>query len=431
MKFLDFDIPESSVEEFEALLNQSGNVKRGVLVSGIVTSVKNGFVHVDVGLKSEGRIPIDEFYVDGKIGVPELYSQITVWLENLEDKNGKVVLSYSKALREESWEKLEGYYRQRKTVNGTVIRKVTGGCIINLAGASAFLPKSHVPGTVKDMRELVSKQYPCLIIKMDRARSNIVVSCRALNEGDQSIGLAEGQVVKGIVKNITDSSAFVDLGGITGRLHLSEISWNKIKDPSDVLKVGEEIDVKIIAMSPPNRVALSMKQLGEDPWLKTAEAAGIEEGKLFDVTVKSIDERGLFVAFDNSLEARVRVFDLAWMKRYQNSSLFKEGKKLNVKIVEIDKKRHKIYASVKHATSNPVEDFSKKHKVGDSLECKIVQLSDLGYVAQIEEGLDGVIPQIDMYVSGTLKLGTKLKVYVWNIHVENGHIVLGAKQPPL
>lgn len=428
MRVLNFEVKQEERDEFSGLLEQFGNIKKGVLMSGVITGIDGHFILVDVGLKSEGRIPQEEFFFDGKSEVPAIGSTITVMLEILENRTGDVVLSYSKAVREEGWERLEDYFRQRKPILGTVVKKVQGGCIVNLAGVSAFLPKSHMPANVKDSKELLGKQYPCLIIKMDRTKSNIVVSSKSSGDQEQSVGLTEGQVVKGVVKNLTDSAAYVDLGGIVGRLHISEIDWAKTKDPSEKLKVGEEIDVKIISMVG-SKINLSIKQLGEDPWLNMVKQFGLEVGKEFEVSVSSIDERGAFVVFENGLDARLRSTDIAWMKRYQASNSLSNGQKIKVRVLEVDEKKHRIYVSLKHTQPNPVEQFAKEFKQGDEIECKVVQISDLGYVVQIRDGLDGIVPNMQGHISNGLKIGESLKAYIWDIDVENGHIILGPKKP--
>lgn len=430
MRMLDFEITQETKDEFSKLLEQSGNIKKGVLMSALVSRIDDHYVFVDVGLKSAGRIPKEEFNISGDSeALPEIGDSITVLLEALEDKNGDIALSYTKALREAGWGQLEEVFHKRNTVLGTVIRKVQGGCIVNLSGVSAFLPKSHFPTGIKDIKELLGKQFPCFIIKMDRAKSNIVVSLKNSNESESSVGFAEGQVVQGTVKSLTESVAFIDLGGTTGRLHVSEISWDKIKEPADVLKVGQNIEVKIVAMPQSNRISLSMKELQENPWIKNVEKAGIAAGNLYDAEIKNIEDKGLFVELLPGIDAKMKVSDVAWMKRYQTFDGLKKGQKILVKVLEVDPKRNKIFVSMKHATKNSVEDFAQKHKQGDEVDCEIVQISDLGYVAKIGDQLDGIIPKTDAYISGTLKIGAKLKAYIWNISVENGHIILGVKKP--
>lgn len=399
-------------------------------MSALVSRIDDHYVFVDVGLKSVGRIPKEEFNISGDgAHLPQPGDCVTVLLEALEDKNGDVSLSYTKALREAGWGQLEEVFHKRETVLGTVIRKVQGGCIVNLSGVSAFLPKSHFPAGVKDAKELFGKQQACFIIKMDRIKSNIVVSLKNSSDSEGAVGFAEGQIVQGTVKSLTESVAFVDLGGISGRLHVSEITWDKIKEPADVLKIGQVIEVKIIAMPQSNRISLSMRELQENPWANNVKNAHIEVGNLYDVEIKAIEEKSASVDLAPGIEGRLKASDVAWMKRYQTFDGIKKGQKVLVKVVEIDGKRNRIFVSMKHAIKNSVEEFAQQHAVGDEIDCEIVQISDLGYVAKIGDQLDGIIPKTDAYVSGTLKIGAKLKAYVWNIAVENGHIVLGVKKP--
>lgn len=430
MRVLDFEITQEQQNEFSMLLEQSGNIKKGVLMSALVSKIDDHYVFVDVGLKSVGRIPKEEFNISGEgASLPEVGDSITVLLEALEDKNGDVSLSYTKALREAGWGQLEEVFHKRNTVMGTVIRKVQGGCIVNISGVSAFLPKSHLPAGIKDIKELIGKQFACFIIKMDRAKSNIVVSLKNSNESENAVGFAEGQIVQGTVKSLTESVAFIDLGGITGRLHISEITWDKIKEPADVLQVGQTVEVKIVSMPQSNRISLSMKELLENPWFKNIKTANVEVGKVYDGTVKHIEEKAATIEILPSIEAKLRASDVAWMKRYQNFDDLKKGQTISVKVIELDQKRGKVFVSIKHAAKNSVEEFAKTNKVGDEVECEIVQISDLGYVAKIGDQLDGIIPKTAAYVSGTLKIGTHVKAYVWNISIENGHIILGTKQP--
>jgi len=426
----DFEVQQEQKDEFSKLLEQSGNIKRGVLMSALVSRIDDHYVFVDVGLKSEGRIPKEEFNISGDgAALPQPGDSVTVLLEALEDKNGDVALSYTKALREAGWGQLEEVFHKRDTVLGTVIRKVQGGCIVNLSGVSAFLPKSHFPAGIKDVKELFGKQHQCFIIKMDRAKSNIVVSLKNSSDSEGAVGFAEGQIVQGTVKSITESVAFVDLGGVTGRLHVSEITWEKIKEPADVLKVGQAIEVKIVAMPQSNRISLSMKELLDNPWENNVKNAHVEVGNVYDVEIKAIEEKNAFVELAPGIEAKLKAADVAWMKRYQTFDDIKKGQKVLVKVIEIDGKRNKIFVSMKHATKNSVEEFAATHNVGDEIACEIVQISDLGYVAKIGDQLDGIIPKTDAYVSGSLKIGAKLNAYIWNIAVDNGHIVLGVKKP--
>ncbi len=429
MSFLNFEIEQESRDEFSKLLEQSGNIKKGVLMSAVVTRKDEHYVFVDVGLKSVGRIPKEEFSISTDAVLPEIGENITVLLEALEDKNGDVLLSYTKAIREAGWGQLEEIFHKRQTVIGTVVRKVQGGCIVNISGVSAFLPKSHFPMNTKDVKELFGKQNQCFIIKMDRAKSNIVVSLKNSSENEETANFAEGQIVKGTVKSIADNVAFIDLGGVTGRLHISEMSWNKIKDPSEAVKIGETIEVKIMSMPHNNRISLSLRELLENPWSSNVKSANLEVDKVLEVEVKSIEEKGVMVEIVSGIEGRLKLADTAWMKRYQGFEKFKKGDKLTVKIMEIDEKKNRINVSLKHAGKNSVEEFAQKHNVGDEIDAEIIKISDLGYVAKIGEQLDGIIPKTDAYVSGTLKIGSQLKVFVWNISVDNGHIVLGVKKP--
>lgn len=426
----DFEIRQEQRDELSKLLEQSGNIKRGILMSAIVNRLDAHYVFVDVGLKSEGRIPKEEFNINGEgATLPAPGDSITVFLEALENKNGDIVLSYTKALREAGWGQLEEFFQKRETVLGTVIRKVQGGCIVNLSGVSAFLPKSHFPLNIKDVKELFGKQHSCFIIRMDRVKSNIVVSLKNSNDSEGITNFAEGQIVQGTVKGLTDIIAFIDLGGVTGRLHISEISWKKIKDPASVLKIGEVLNVKIISISQSNKISLSLKELLENPWNDIIKEHDIKIDNVYEGQVKFIEERMASVQILPNIEAKLKSSDVSWLKRRQNFDEFKKDQKISVKVIEIDTKRNKIFVSMKHATENPLEEFAQTHKVGDEIKCQIVQISELGYVAQINEQLDGLIPKTSAYVSGNIKIGETVKAYIWSISVENSRIMLGVNKP--
>jgi small subunit ribosomal protein S1 len=312
---------------------------------------------------------------------------------------------------------------------GTVIRKVQGGCIVNLSGVSAFLPKTHFPAGVKEIKELFGKQHACFIIKMDRAKSNIVVSLKNSSDSEGIGNFAEGQIVQGTVKSLNEIMAFVDLGGVTGRLHISEISWNKIKEPASVLKIGEIINVKIIAISQTNKISLSIKELLENPWNEIVKQNNISLGNIYEGQVKFIDERFATIEILPNIEAKLKNIDVSWIKRHQNFDSLKRDQKVSVKVIEIDNKRNKIFVSIKNAGNNPLEEFAKNHQVGDEVQAKIVQISELGYVAQINDQLDGLIPKSSAYVSGNIKIGETVKTYIWNISIENSRIMLGINKP--
>ena len=429
MRNLDLEIKEEDIQKFSDLINSAGNIRRGVIMSAMVTSIDDSYVFVDVGLKSEGRVAKEEFLFSENGDLPAIGSSIHVFLEALEDKSVDVSLSYIKAQRESGWETLEEIFRKRESIMGKAVRKVQGGCIVNVNSVSAFLPKSHFPLNCKEPKDLIGKQLSFSIIKMDRAKSNIVVSCKSAMEEGDSLGLTENQTVKGVIRSVNENGAFIDIGEKTGRLNASEISWNEDVDPSKVLKVGEEIEVKVIGMTPPNKISLSLRQLTEDPWLKSVKEKGVEPGKKFKVRVERIESKNLIVIAEGSIEGRIRAQDMAWMKRYQNFNTISQGQNLEVEVLELEEKRRKVIFGLKQAQSNPVEVFNSNHKAGDCVDCEVVGTSDLGYVVKINEGLDGIIPKIDMYVSGSLKTGEKIKAYVWDINVENGHIVMGVKQP--
>lgn len=431
LRNLIIDADESN--KFSSLLNQSGDIKRGVLMSGVVTKIDSDFVWITVGLKSDGRIQKQEFFVTGEDSdLPKLGSSITVFLESIEDSKGDVVLSYSKAIRQSSWSKLEEFFNKRESISGIIIRKVHGGYIVNIQGVSAFLPKSCFSAEIIDAKTVIGKEYMFKIIKMDLSKSNIVVSLKDVAATDSEIfsNFAEGQTVEGVVKNITETAAFVEIAaGLVARLHISEISWNKVENISDIIKLGQTIETKIVSISQGNRINISLKELQENPWSVKIKALNLELGKSITASVKKIDGKIAILKISDEIEAKLRMQDVAWVKRGQNFNNLKIGSSIKVRVIELDPKKRKIVCSLKDMMENPVEEFKKENKVGDMINGTIIQLSELGYVVQISEDLDGIIPNSANYVSGSLKVGDTLKLYIHNISTSNNHVILGNKIP--
>jgi small subunit ribosomal protein S1 len=419
--------------KFEALLGQSGDIKRGVLMSAVVVGIDDHYVFVDARLKSNGRVPKQEFNISGAENeLPKIGDHITVFLESIEDSQGNIVVSYSKAVRQSSWGKLEELFNKRESVKGVVARKVHGGCIVNIQGVSAFLPKSCFPADVSDAKPMIGKEFSCKIIKMDSQRSNIVVSLRSDSADAELINnLSEQQVVDAVVKNITDTAAFVEIGesGISARLHISEISWDKTESVAGALKQGDKIQVKIISITQGNRVNVSIKELTQNPWMKQVQSSNLEEGKTVKAKIKKIDGKLAILEVAGQFEGKLKATDVAWIKRYQNFNELRPGSEISVKIIELNPKRRVLNCSIKATEDNPVEEFSKNYKIGDTVDAEIVQISELGYVAQIEYKLDGIVPNSANYLSGSLKVGDSGKFYVHSISIPNNHVILGNKVP--
>ena len=419
-----FEIDQNQIDEFSELLKNNGNIKPGVLMNALITKVDNSYIFVDVGLKSEGRIPKEEFMMSAE-ELPKTGESITVLLESLENKDGNISLSYTKAMREKGWGTIEEFFQKRTPVSGEVVRRVSGGCIVNLEGVSAFLPKTQFPADLTDVKDLFGKNFQFMVIKMDRAKSNILVSLKNMNDSESASNFAEGQSVQGVVKTIADAVAFVDIGGVSARLHVSELSWERVNNISDVIKVGDKIDAKIVSISSGSRISISMKELKENPWEKEIKALNVVQDKIYKAKIQSVDQRMLIVELQKDVVAMVKASDVAWMKRYQTLNGFKKGQEIEVKVIEIDGKKSKIFASIKHVKNNNIKGFLSHLKVGDKMDCKVVAKSELGYVAQIADQIDGVIPKAGSYVSGTLNIDDKLSVYIVDLVPESGHIFLG------
>jgi small subunit ribosomal protein S1 len=423
----NFQTSEADKQLFSKLLAASGNVKRGVLMAAVVSKIDKGYIFVNLGLKSDGKILKEEFTIGQSIdNLPAVGETITVFLEALENEHGNVVVSYSKALREASWSKHEEFYRKRIPVAGTVVRKVNGGFIANLGGISAFLPKTQVPANMQDSKELFGKQHHFLIVKMDRIKSDIVVSLKNSTEVlESSMVFTEGQIVNGTVKALTESVAYVDLNGVNARLHIGEIAWHRIAEPSDVLKVGQAITAKVISIQN-SRVNLSVRALQENPLITALKAANIQIGDVYDATVKLVDHNVCFVNLPGNLEGRLRASEMSWIRRYQSFYSLKKGDFIAVKVIDVD---NVIHVSAKQTQPNPIDSFITQNKVGGAVQCEVVQISDIGYVVQIDQ-IDGIIPKHSTYVAGVLHVGSKLKAYIWSISAETGHVVLGMFRPP-
>ncbi len=422
---IELEIDKKNIDEFSSLLEQTGNIKRGVLMSAIVTKIDSKYVFVDVGIKSEGRILKEEFNVgqeDNKL--PEPGSSVTVLLEALEDKNGDVLLSYTKALREEGWAKLEEVQNKRQSVQGSFVRKVQGGCIVNLSGVSAFLPKNNLPANF-EIKDFFGKQFSFLIAKMDRAKSNIVVSLNGLNNEIYSNNFSEGQIIAGTVKSLTESTAFIDLGGVVGRLHVGEISWERIKEPSEVLKIGDKIDLKIISISNGGRISLSYRELQENPWLTSIKKAGIEEGKIVDATIKIFEDNfAILNILPSNIEGRLKVSEVAWSKGEQNFDHLKINQNIQVKINEIDSKKSRVFLSIKQMEENPFEAFALNNKVGNEIECAIISEIEDFYIAKIDSKIDGLVSK----KFNNLKHGITYNFVIKEINSEMKSVILEIKK---
>ena len=433
-------------ESFAELLDQSFQEMtslEGSVVTGTVLSIEKDMILIDVGLKSEGRVPIREFgnnedELNIKVG-----DQVEVFIERLEDANGQAILSREKARREESWVNLEKALEKQQRVNGVIFGKVKGGFTVDLEGATAFLPGSQVDiRPIKDLGVLMGTPQPFQILKMDRRRGNIVVSRRAVLEDSRAeartelvANLEEGQVLQGVIKNITDYGAFVDLGGVDGLLHVTDISWKRINHPSEALQIGESVQVKVIKFNEETqRISLGIKQLTEDPWLKVFERFPI--GSKMTGIVTNITDYGSFVELEDGIEGLVHVTEMSWTKKNVHpGKIVSTSEKVEVMVLEIDVQKRRISLGIKQCIDNPWEKYKSENKIGANIEGEIRNITEFGLFVGLSEDIDGLVHLSDISWDGNgdeiikdLSKGTSIKAKILDIDVEKERVSLGIKQ---
>jgi small subunit ribosomal protein S1 len=431
-------------ESFAELLEESlrGRTSfEGSVVKGYVVSVDNDFVIVDVGLKSEGRIPLREFSGLGRSAEVKAGDFVDVYVERMEDKNGCAVLSVEKARREAAWGELEKASITGDLVNGVIFGKVKGGFAVDLEGAVAFLPGSQVDvRPIRDISPLMNIVQPFKILKMDKLRSNIVVSRRAVLEDNRSeqraelvSNLSEGQILEGIVKNITDYGAFIDLGGVDGLLHVTDISWRRINHPGDVLKAGETVKVQVIRFNrDTHRISLGIKQLEVDPW------KGVEErylsGSRHKGKITNIADYGAFVELEPAVEGLIYVTEMSWTKKNTHpSKLLTQGQEVEVQVLEVDMTKRRISLGLKQCSENPWIRFAEQYPVGSILEGEIKNITEFGMFIGVDDEIDGMVHMTDVSWDGgedssQFKKGAVIKVKVLDVDPEKERISLGIKQ---
>ena len=434
---------ESFAELFEESLKNNVETRPGSMVKGKVVKIENGFVIVDAGLKSESEIPEEQFKnAQGELEV-KVGDTVDVALESVESGNGETVLSREKAKRNEAWKKLEDAFNNKETVNGTIDGKVKGGFTVQLGGIRAFLPGSLVDiRPVRDTTPLEGKELQFKVIKLDQKRNNVVVSRRAVIEAEHSTDrekilstLAEGQVVKGIVKNLTDYGAFVDLGGVYGLLHITDMAWKRVKHPSEIVTVGQEIQVKVLKFDRERqRVSLGLKQLGEDPW--TDVAARFPVGTVLEGKVTNLTDYGCFVEIADGVEGLVHVSEMDWTnKNIHPSKVVSVGDTVKVKVLDIDQERRRISLGLKQCKPNPWVEFAENHTKGDRVTGKVKSITDFGIFIGLDGGIDGLVhlSDISWQQNGedavrNFKKGDELTAVVLQVDPDRERISLGLKQ---
>jgi small subunit ribosomal protein S1 len=433
-------------EDFESMLLDSfvdNDAAEGTVVKGKVVAIEKDLAIIDVGLKTEGRVALKEFgqaYRDGQIQVG---SEVEVYVDRVENAMGEAVLSREKARREESWVKLEEMYNKNERVEGTIFNQVKGGFTVDLEGAVAFLPRSQVDiRPIRDIAPLMNVPQPFQILKMDKRRGNIVVSRRAILEESRAEQrseivqqLEEGQVVDGVVKNITDYGAFVDLGGIDGLLHVTDIAWRRVNHPSEVLTIGETIKVQIVRINhESHRISLGMKQLQADPW------EGIEAkypiGAKFSGRVTNITDYGAFVELEPGIEGLIHVSEMSWTKKNVHpGKIVSTSQEVDVVVLEVDPDKRRISLGLKQTLQNPWEAFAEKNPVGSTIEGEVKNKTEFGLFIGLEGDVDGMVhlSDLDWQKSGEVALddynrGDMVKAKVLDVDVEKERISLGIKQ---
>jgi small subunit ribosomal protein S1 len=433
-------------ESFAALLDETmgraGGLE-GSVVKGKVIAIENDSVLIDVGLKSEGRVDLKEFAVPGQPPEIKVGDTVEVYLERMEDKNGEASLSREKARREEAWTLLEKSFQKNERVTGVIYGRVKGGFTVDLNGAGAFLPGSQVDiRPVRDITPLLGTPQPFQILKMDRSRGNIVVSRRAVLEESRAearselvASLKEGQILQGVVKNITDYGAFVDLGGVDGLLHVTDIAWRRINHPSEALHIGQTVKVQVIRFNPETqRISLGMKQLEADPWegveLKYPAAAK------FKGRVTNITDYGAFVELEPGVEGLVHVSEMSWTKKNVHpGKIVSTSQEVEVMVLDVDPQKRRISLGLKQTLANPWEAFIEKHPVGAELDGEVKNITEFGLFVGLPGDIDGMVHLSDLDWSkpgeeaiNDYKKGDAVKVKVLDVDVEKERISLGIKQ---
>jgi len=433
-------------DEFAALLDESfaqSDLYEGTVVKGKIVAIEKDLAVIDVGLKVEGRVALKEFGAQGREGGLKVGDEVEVYLDRVENALGEAVISREKARREESWTRLEEAFGKNEKVTGLIFNQVKGGFTVDLDGAVAFLPRSQVDiRPVRDVAPLMHVPQPFQILKMDKRRGNIVVSRRTVLEETRAEqrselvqSLQEGQIVDGVVKNITDYGAFVDLGGIDGLLHVTDIAWRRINHPSEVLTIGQTVKVQIIRVNPEtHRISLGMKQLEADPW--EGIVAKYPVGAKFAGRVTNITDYGAFVELEPGIEGLIHVSEMSWTKKNVHpGKIVSTSQEVEVMVLEVDPVKRRISLGLKQTLANPWETFVEKYPPGTVVEGEVKNKTEFGLFVGLDGDVDGMVHLSDLdwnrpgeQVIEEFRRGDKLKAVVLDVDVEKERISLGVKQ---
>jgi len=439
-------ISAPSRDDFTAMLEASFETRapqEGAVVRGIVVAIENDFAIVDVGLKTEGRVALREFAMPGQMPSIKQGDEVEVYVERIENALGEAVLSRDKARREESWIRIERAFNEQTRVTGVIFGRVKGGFTVDLDGAVAFLPGSQVDvRPMRDVGPLMNQPQLFQILKMDRRRGNIVVSRRAVLEERRAeersslvASLQEKQIVEGTVKNITDYGAFVDLGGVDGLLHVTDIAWRRVSHPTEVLSVGQQVTVQIIKINQETqRISLGMKQLQTDPW--EGVGAKYPPGVRFTGKVTNVTDYGAFVELEPGVEGLVHVSEMSWVKKnVAPSKIVSPGQEVEVQVLEVDSNKRRISLGLKQCTDNPWAAFAAAHPSGSLVEGEVKSITEFGLFIGLENEIDGMVHLSDLAwdksgeeAVAEYKKGDMVKAKVLDVDIEKERISLGVKQ---
>lgn len=435
---------QQPMETFEQLFEQESPIEQGAIISATVEGINEKHVIVDAGLKSQSYIPIEQFYDESGKLEAKIGDEVKVALEVMEDGFGSTRLSRERAKRLESWTHLEKAFEAKETIRGTIVGRVKGGFTVEINKVRAFLPGSLVDvKPIRDPEAFEGKEFEFKVIKVDVKRNNIVVSRRAVLEAENNVeraavleNISEGHEIKGIVKNLTDYGAFIDLGGVDGLLHITDMSWKRIKHPSEILNIGDEIKVRVLKIDRENvRVSLGLKQLGGDPWHDISQRYPVNSKISGRVT--NITDYGCFVEIEEGIEGLVHVSEMDWTNKNVNpNKVIHLGQEVEVMVLDVDADRRRISLGVKQCTSNPWAAFAENHEKNEKVKGKIKSITDFGIFLELDGGIDGLIYLSDIAWSEAdaqealrkYQKGDELEAVILAIDVERERIALGLKQ---
>ena len=436
----------ASMEEFESLLNESlerATPEEGTVVKGKVIAVENGQAIIDIGFKVEGRIDIKEFASPGKLAEIKVGDEVEVFLDRVENARGEAAISREKARREEAWDVLEKANETEARVEGSIFGRVKGGFTVDLGGAVAFLPGSQIDvRPVRDVGPLMGVLQPFQILKMDRRRGNIVVSRRAVLEESRAeqraeivAKLTEGDIVDGVVKNVTDYGAFVDLGGVDGLLHVTDMAWRRVNHPSEILSIGETIKVQVVRVNKDTqRISLGMKQLMSDPWESVETKYPV--GAKFTGRITNITDYGAFVELEPGVEGLVHVSEMSWTKKNAHpGKIVSTSQEVEVMVLDVDPAKRRVSLGLKQCMANPWDSFAEKFPAGTELEGEVKNITEFGLFVGLDGDIDGMVHLSDLSWDRSgeeamqdFKKGDMVKAVVLDVDTEKERISLGIKQ---